>query len=79
MRITRKKKGKSSQNSPIQGTSNDIWGSTMHTLLKAVSHYDLSVLSMSVKGFTQKLDRVVVGWCEFYPAFFYLFKLWKVP
>ena len=31
------------------------------TLLKVVSHYDLSVLSMSVKGFQKSVDRECVG------------------
>ena len=30
-------------------------------LLKVVSYYDLSVLSMSLMGFQKKLDRVWVG------------------
>ena len=38
----------------------------VHTLLKVVSYYDLSVLSMSVMGFQNK----VVGWRELYPILF---------
>ena len=41
--------GKSSQNSPIGPTRTDI----VYSLLTVVSHYDLSVLSMSVLGFQQ--------------------------
>ena len=40
------------------------------TLLKVVSYYDLSVLSMSVMGFKTKLDGVG-GWGEFYPVLFW--------
>ena len=53
--------GKSSQNSskPVL----IFWSSTpcvlcLYTLLKVVSYYDLSVLSMSVMGFQKKLDGV---------------------
>ena len=38
-------------------------------LLKVVSHYDLSVVSMSAMGFQKKLDRGVGGWSELYPFF----------
>ena len=33
----------------------------VYTLLKVVSYYDLSVLSMSVMGFKKSLDRGWVG------------------
>ena len=36
------------------------------TLLKVVSYYDLSVLSMPVMGFQKKLDGG--GWGELYPV-----------
>ena len=32
----------------------------VYTLLKVVSHYDLSVLSMLVMGFQKNLDRIRV-------------------
>ena len=35
-------------------------------LLKVVSHYDFSVLSMSVMSFQKKV--LVGGWCELYPV-----------
>ena len=40
------------------------------TLLKVVSHYNLSVLSMSVMGFRKKTTGYVGGWGELYPGFF---------
>ena len=43
------------------------------TLLKVVSYYDLSVLSMSVMGFQKKFDGVD-GWVELYPFFFCIFE-----
>ena len=57
--------GKSSQNSfkPVQ----IFWSSiplcilSVYTLLKLVSYYDLSVLSMSVMGFQKKLGWGVGG------------------
>ena len=46
----------------------------VYTLLKVVSHYDLSVLSgMSVMGFPKKLDTVVDGWGDVYPVLFWIF------
>ena len=43
------------------------------TLLKVVSYYDLSVLSMSVMGFQKKsLDGVGV-WGELYPILIWIF------
>ena len=41
---------------------------TVYTLLKVVSYYDLSVLSMSVVGFKKK------NWidCELYPVLFWI-------
>ena len=47
-------------------------------LLKVVSYYDLSVLSMSVMGFQKKgLDGGgggwVGGWGEIYPSLFWIF------
>ena len=45
----------------------------VRTLLKAVSHYDLSVLSMSVSWVSKKnIDRGWVGDC--YPVFFGIFE-----
>ena len=43
------------------------------TLLKVVSHYDLSVLSMSVIGFQKKFGWGVGGWGELYPDLFWNF------
>ena len=44
---------------------------SVHTLLKVVGYYDLSVLSMSMMGFKKKLDLGWVGgWGELYPSFF---------
>ena len=37
------------------------------TLLKNVSYYELSVLSMSVMGFQKKIGWGVGGWGELYP------------
>ena len=45
----------------------------VYTLLKVVSYYDLSVLSMSVMGFPKKLGWGVGGWCELYPSLFWSF------
>ena len=44
----------------------------VYTLLKVVSYYDLSVLSMS-EGFQKKLDGGVGGWGELYPSLFWIF------
>ena len=41
-------------------------------LLKLVSHYDLSVLSMSVMGFQKKVWMWVGGRGEFYSSLFWL-------
>ena len=42
-----------------------------YTLLKVVSYYDFSVLSMSVTGFQKKkFEWRVGGWGELYPSFF---------
>ena len=47
-----------------------FWNSDPYTLLKVVSYYDLSALSMSVMGFKQK--TVWVGrWVELYPSLFW--------
>ena len=40
----------------------------VYTLLKVVSYYDLSVLSMSVMGFQKKSC-----WGDLYPSFFGIF------
>ena len=46
----------------------------MYTLLKVVSYYDLSALSMSVMGFQKKkFGWGVGGWGELYPSFFFDF------
>ena len=37
------------------------------TLLKVVSYYDFSVLSMSLMGFKK------IGWGELYPVLFWIF------
>ena len=43
----------------------------VNTLLKVVSHYDLSVLSMSEMGFPKKVCMGgVSGWGALYPVFF---------
>ena len=45
----------------------------VYTLLKVVSYYDLSVLSMSVMGF-QKRSLDGVGGCgDLYPVLFWIF------
>ena len=41
----------------------------LHTLLKVVGYYDLSVLSMTVMGFQNKVWMGVGGWGELYPRF----------
>ena len=46
---------------------------SVHTLLKVVSYYDFSVLSMSVIGFKKKFVWGVGGWGELYPSFFWDF------
>ena len=45
----------------------------VYTLLKVVSYYDLSVLSMSVRGFQKSLDGGGGGWGELYPSSFWIF------
>ena len=46
----------------------------LYTLLKVVSHDDLSVLSMSAVGFqNRKFDREVGGWGELHSIFFGIF------
>ena len=48
----------------------------VNTLLKDVSHYDLSVLSMSAMGFQKSLYKGWVGgWGELYPVLFWIFLL----
>ena len=55
-------------------TSTDIWGWVtvcilcVHMLLKVVSHYDLSVLSMSMMV-SQNID------CELYPVFVWILRV----
>ena len=45
---------------------------SVYILLKVVSYYDLSVLSMSVMVSKKKsLDGGVGGWVELYPRFFF--------
>ena len=47
----------------------------LYTLLKVVSYYDLSVLSMLVMGFQQKkFGWGVRGWGELYPSLFRIFE-----
>ena len=43
----------------------------VYTLLKVVSYYDLSVLSMSVMGFPKKVW--MGGWGELYPVLIWIF------
>ena len=45
----------------------------IYTLLKAVSYYDLSVLSMSVMGLKKKDWMGVGGSGELYPNLFWIF------
>ena len=46
----------------------------VHSLLKVVSYFDLSVLPMSVMGFKKSLDWGMGGWGEqLYPSFFWIF------
>ena len=65
--------GKSSQNSSkpvlIFWSSIPLSILSVYTLIKVVSYYDLSVLSMD---FQKKLDGVG-GWGEVYPGFFFDF------
>ena len=69
--------GKSSQNSPKPVLI--FWSSIpcvffVYTLIKVVSYYDLSVLSMSVMGFQKKkFGWGVGGWGELYPSLFWIF------
>ena len=45
----------------------------IYTLLKVVSHYALSFLSMLVMGFQkEKCGHNMGGWGELYPDFFFL-------
>ena len=46
---------------------------SVHTLLKVVGYYDLSVLSMSVMGFQKKFRWGMSGWGELYPIFVWIF------
>ena len=43
---------------------------SVYTLLKVVSYYDLSVLSISVMGFQKKVWMRVGRWGELYPSIF---------
>ena len=43
----------------------------IRTLIKVVSYYDLSVLSMSVMDFKKK--KFGWGWGELYPCIFWIF------
>ena len=70
-----KNPGKSSQNSPIFvlifGVAYTMCILFVCTLLKVVGHYDLSVLSLSVMGFQNKLKSLysrVGGLGELYPV-----------
>ena len=45
----------------------------LYTLLKGVSHYELTVLSMSVMGFQKKFGWGVGRWGELYPVLFWIF------
>ena len=46
---------------------------SLYTLLKVVSRYDLSGMSMSVMVFQKSLDRGVGGCGEFYTGFYFYF------
>ena len=45
----------------------------LYTLLKVVTCYDLSVISMSVMGFQTKFGWEVGGWGDLYPSLFWIF------
>ena len=67
--------GKSSQNSPKEvliflSSMPCVFG--LYTLLKVVSYYDLSVLSMSVTVFQKKVWTGVGELVELYPVLFYI-------
>ena len=50
----------------------------VYTLLKVVSYYDLSVLSMSVMGFQKNMFVWGVGGgCELYSVFFYFWNFFN--
>ena len=63
-----KNPGKSSENSPIFvlifGVAYTMCILFVCTLLKVVGHYDLSVLSLSVMGFQNKLKSLYIGWVD---------------
>ena len=67
--------GKSSQNSckPVLIFWSSVCILSVYTLLKVVSYYDLSVLSMSVMGFQKKVWMGEGGWDELYPSLFWIF------
>ena len=46
----------------------------IYQLLKVVSYYDLSVLSMSVMGSKKKVWMWMGGWGEIYPSLFWIFE-----
>ena len=46
---------------------------SVYTLLKVVSYYDLSDLSMSVMVSKKKIGWGVGGWGELYASFFWIF------
>ena len=48
---------------------------SVYTLLKVVGYYDLSVLSMSVMGFQNKIGW---GWGELYPSFFWILGIFGI-
>ena len=65
--------GKSSQNSPIPASTEMCSTPCVLCLyIKVVSHYDLSVLSMSVIDVSKQksLDGGWVGCCELYSVYF---------
>ena len=47
----------------------------LYTLLKIVSYYDLSVLSMSVMGFQKRFGWGVGGRGELYPSLLWIFRM----
>ena len=55
------------------GVVYNVYSVCIYTLLKVVSYYELSVLSMSVMGFHKKIWMRVGGWYALYPSLFWIF------
>ena len=49
---------------------------SVYTLLRVVSYYDLSVLSMSVRGLQKNVLMGVGGWGELHAVLFWIF--WNI-